>query len=103
MLLKLTYYGKSVPTLVNFESVETLYEVYDRKMQRVNTKILFRGGNFINVEENLQTILKLSQEHNSGEYQDTAWISSNIIDKAFEDNFEEQRYERSRERNYNRF
>lgn len=102
MLLKLTYYGKSVPTLVNFDSVETLYEVYDRKMQRVNTKILFRGGNFINVEEDLQTILKLSHDHHSGDYQDTAWVSSNIIDRAIEDNYEEQRF-MNRERSYNRF
>lgn len=102
MLLKLTYYGKSVPTLVNFDSVETLYEVYDRKMQRVNTKIIFRGGNFINVEENLQTILKMSHEYHSGDYQDTAWVSSNIIDRAIEDNYEEQRF-MNRERSYNRF
>lgn len=98
MILKLTYYGKNAPTLVNFDSVETVYEVYDRKLRRVNTKILFRGGNYVNVEEDLQTILKLSHEYQSGDFQTTDWAST-TIDKFMEDSYEN--IERP-QRNFNR-
>lgn len=97
MILKLTYYGKNSPTLVNFDGVETIYEVYDRKMRRVNTKVLYRGGNYVNVEEDLQTILKLSQEYDAGIYQPTDWAST-TVDKFMEDSYDNANYERKESR-----
>lgn len=66
MLVKLTYYGTGKPTLVNLSKIETIYQVYDKYKERVSTKIQFQGGGFINVEEDLQTILKIQWDFNGG-------------------------------------
>lgn len=80
MLIKLTYYGTGKPTLVNLESVETMYQVVDKNKSRLSTKVLFKGGNYINVEEELQEILKLQWEMSNGTAQDFDWQSPTIDD-----------------------
>lgn len=80
MLIKLTYYGTGKPTLVNLESVETMYQVVDKHKSRLSTKVLFKGGNYINVEEELQEILKLQWEMENGSHQDFDWQSPTIDD-----------------------
>ena len=80
MLIKLTYYGTGKPTLVNLESVETMYQVVDKNRTRLSTKVLFKGGNYINVEEELQEILKLQSNLTKGIDQDFDWQSPTIDD-----------------------
>ena len=80
MLIKLTYYGTGKPTLVNLESVETMYQVIDKNRTRLSTKVLFKGGNYINVEEELQEILKHQSNLTKGIDQDFDWQSPTIDD-----------------------
>jgi hypothetical protein len=80
MLIKLTYYGTGKPTLVNLESVETMYQVVDKNRTRLSTKVLFKGGNYINVEEELQEILKHQSNLMKGIDQDFDWQSPTIDD-----------------------
>jgi hypothetical protein len=115
MLLKLTYYGTTRPTLVNVKNVESVYQVYDKIGRRYSTKICFKGNeSFINVEEDLQTIMKLEQESMEGTFQDTDWETPSI-EERLEQSFEQQTYQPrpqrprydnrtyGRERNYNSF
>jgi hypothetical protein len=82
MLLKLTYYGTTRPTLVNVKNVESVYQVYDKVGRRYSTKICFKGNeSFINVEEDLQTIMKLEQETMEGTFQDTDWETPSIEER----------------------
>ena len=72
--LKLTYVGKNAPTLVNMDFVKSMYVVHDFKgVYEPSTKILFKDESYINVSEDLQTILKLTQEFEQGKYQETDW------------------------------
>lgn len=80
MLIKLTYYGTGKPTLVNLESVETMYQVVDKNRTRLSTKVSFKGGNYINVEEELQEILKHQSNLMKGIDQDFDWQSPTIDD-----------------------
>lgn len=108
MIIKLTYYGTNRVTLVNLEKVESMYQVYDKINRRFSTKICFNGNNsYINVEEDLQTILKLQHDFLTGEYQSSDW-ESQTVDERFEESFyrsEKPMYDRPRynprERNYN--
>lgn len=94
MLVKLTYYGTGKPTLVNLSKIETIYQVYDKYKERVSTKIQFQGGGFINVEEDLQTILKIQWDFNGGVAQDFDWQSPTI------DEMVESSYEKTRKHKY---
>jgi len=89
MLIKLTYYGTGKPTLVNLESVETMFQVVDKYKNRLSTKILFKGGNFINVDEELQDVLKIQSEMMNGRCQDFDWQSP-TIDELLETDFYRQ-------------
>lgn len=103
MLIKLTYYGTSRATLVNFDNVESIYQVFDKQQKRFSTKICFNGNqSFINVEEDLQTIMKLQQEYVNGKFQSTDFTTP-TIEERFEDSYykHENQYPRKRERNYN--
>lgn len=104
MLIKLTYYGTNRPTLVNLDNVESIYQVYDRQQKRFSTKICYNGNtSFINVEEDLKTIMKIQQDVNEGIFQDLDFETPTIEDR-FEDSYyktERQHQPRGRERNYN--
>lgn len=94
MIVKLTYYGTNRPTLVNLNKIESIYQVYDRTQRRYSTKICFNGNNsFINVEEDLQTIMKLQESHLNGEYQ-----SSDFETQSFDDRMEDMYYNGSSNR-----
>jgi hypothetical protein len=106
MLIKLTYYGTDRPTLVNLDNVESIYQVFDKVMKRFSTKICFRGNeSYINVEEELQTILRLAQEAKEGKYQDNDWESPSLEDRL-ETSYQNYKSRSTnfnpRERNYNR-
>ena len=72
--LKLMYAFKKSPTLVNMDFVKTMYTLHDPKgIFDSSTKILFKDDTYINVSEDLQTILKLTQEYEQGKYQEIDW------------------------------
>jgi hypothetical protein len=104
MLIKLTYYGTNRATLVNLGNVESIYQVFDKQQKRFSTKICFKGNqSFINVEEDLQTIMKIQQDCLEGNYQSTEFTTP-TIEERFEDSYyrqENQYTPRRRERNYN--
>lgn len=98
--LKLTYAGKNSPTLVNMNEVRTMYTVSDPNGRyEPSTKIQFRDGEYINVSEDLQTILKLTQEFHSGKYQETTWETVPTVQQRVENSFTRRRY--NRERSFN--
>jgi hypothetical protein len=101
--LKLTYAGKNSPTLVNMDDVRTMYMVSDPNGRyEPSTKVVFKNGEYINVSEDLQTILKLTQDFNSGKYQETDWETPPIVpsvQQRMENSFTRRRY--NRERNFN--
>ena len=95
MLVKLTYYSTGNPTLVNLNNVETIYQVADKYKSRISTKIQFKGGGFVNVEEDLQTIMKIQWGMMNGVSQELEFESPSI------DEMLEQSYE-NRERYYDK-
>ena len=78
MLVKLTYYSTGYPTIVNLSNVETIYQVADKNQNRISTKIVFKGGNYINVEEDMQTILSIQWGMMNGISQDLDFNSPSI-------------------------
>ena len=97
MLVKLTYYSTGNPTLVNLSNVETNYQVVDKYQCGVSTKIQFQGGTFVNVEEDLQTILKIQWGMMNGVSQPLEFSEPTI------DELLEQSYEKRDRKNTNRF
>lgn len=97
MLVKLTYYGTGKPTLINLNNVETIYQVADKFQQKLSTKILFKGGNYVNVEEDLQTILGLQIDATNGNPQSTKWESPSV-DELLEQDFNKKTYDTRRPR-----
>ena len=82
MLIKLTYYGTDRPTLVNISNVESIYQVFDKTQKRFSTKICFKGNeSFINVEEELQTVLRLAQEAEMGKFQSHEWETPSLEER----------------------
>ena len=100
MLVKLTYYGTGKPTLVNLNNVETVYQVVDKIQQKLSTKILFKVGNYINVEEDLQTILGYQIDFLNGNPQSTKWESPSI-DEMLETDYNRKSYQEERRPRYN--
>lgn len=82
MIVKLTYYGGDRVTLVNLDKIESVYQVFDKTQKRFSTKICFKGNeSFINVEEDLQTILRLAQEVKEGIYQKCDWETPSLEER----------------------
>jgi hypothetical protein len=100
--LKLTYAGKSSPTLVNMDDVRTMYVVSDPSGRyEPSTKIQFKNGEYINVSEDLQSILKLTQDFHSGNFQDTDWETVPTVQQRVESSYNRKRTFYSRERDFN--
>jgi len=96
--LKLTHVARGAATIVNMDLVQTMYRVTDQSGRyEPSTKIQFQNGEYINVTEDLQTILKLTQEFNAGKFQDTDWQDVPSVQQSLE-----SAYNRRKERNYNR-
>lgn len=102
MLIKLTYYGTNRPTLVNFDNVESIYEVFDKIQRRMSTKICFRGNDsYVNVDEDLKSVMKIYQECVGGKQQEIDWETQSV-DNTMTQSFSEQSSYRMRpRRNYN--
>jgi uncharacterized protein YlzI (FlbEa/FlbD family) len=114
-LIKVTYLTNGRGTIVNFDKVESIYKVFDRNNGKMQTRINFDGERFLMVQEEPQEILKLVQEYERGEFQDTDWVDIEIpnmeekLENSFNDfgmrsnygrNQSQQPYNNNR-RNYN--
>jgi len=86
MLMKLTYYGKGAPTLVNTERIQTIYQLFDKTQGRFSTKITFNDNTYVNVEEDLEFILRTQQEFYEGKYQDPTCVTPSI-ESRFQENY----------------
>jgi len=67
MLVTLTYHGNMKKTIVNFDEVKTIYEVFNKEDNCLTTKILFKGStirmeDFINVSETVEEIHNIINE-----------------------------------------
>lgn len=89
MLVKLTYYSTGNPTIVNLNKIETIYQVVDKHQNRISTKIQFTGGSFVNVEEDLQTILSIQWKMMNGVSQDLDF-NSPTIDEMLQQSYEKR-------------
>lgn len=106
MFIKLTYYEKMTPTLVNLGNINSIYPVYDTSRDRISTKIQFNDGTFINVEESLGDIMKIEQNAKDGLYQDTNFDIASV-EELLRESFNKQRPRieknyNQKELNYNR-
>jgi hypothetical protein len=96
--LKLTHV-RGASTLINMDAVQTAYRVSDPSGRyEPSTKIQFNNGEFVNVTEDLQTILKLTQEFQAGEYQSVDWQDVPSVQNRLEASYGTRK---PRERSYN--
>lgn len=100
MIIKLTYYGTNRPTLINFDNVESVYELYDKVQKRMSTKICFGNNSYVNVEEDLKTIMKFYQEGLEGKHQPIDWETQTVDSMASESYYQQQSFRKPR--SYNR-
>ena len=61
-IIKVTYFGKNQPTIINLDNMETMYQKIDRKSNRISTCIQFSKDNYILVEETPQEIMQLIED-----------------------------------------
>lgn len=106
MIIKLTYYGTNRVTLVNLNNVESIYELFDKVQRRMSTKIQFRGNDsYVNVEEDLKTIMKLYYDGLDGVRQEINWENQtfdNTMIESFDNQYNTQYQRRPRrQRIYN--
>ena len=66
-LIKVTYFGKNRPTIINTNKVESIYEMIDVNSQNRCTKIQFGKDNYILVDETPQEIMKMEWSVKNGE------------------------------------
>lgn len=93
MIIKLTYYGTNRPTLINLDNVESIYEVYDKTQGRFSTKVCFRGNDsYVNVEEDLKTLMKFYQEGLEGKHQPIDWETQTVDSMASESYYQQQSF-----------
>jgi hypothetical protein len=59
MFIKVTYFGKNRPTIINVDKMETMYQKIDRNSNRISTCIQFSKDNYILVDETPQEIMQL--------------------------------------------
>ena len=107
-LIKVTYFGKNRPTIINTDKVESIYEMIDVNSQNRCTKIQFSKDNYILVEETPQEIMKMEWSVKNGESIDMDFESASfdeIIKSSYDNhsNFRPQFQQRppQRRRMYN--
>jgi hypothetical protein len=106
MFIKVTYFGKDRPTLINVDKIETMYQKIDRNANRICTSIQFSKENYILVEESLQDIIKLIEDAKNGIA--IGNIETQTFDQLIEQSYQSQQevirndYQRPpQRRNYN--
>jgi hypothetical protein len=91
MVIALTYYKTGKATLVPLEGVQTMYSVFDTKENKYSTKISYRGGEFINVEETPEDIYKIIKNRELGVFQDDfEWDKASSVDDRFSERYHHQ-------------
>ena len=65
-LIKVTYFGKNRPTIINTDKIESIYEMIDSNTQAKCTKIQFAKDNYILVDETPQDIMKMEWSVKNG-------------------------------------
>jgi hypothetical protein len=113
-IIRLTYSANGKSTLLNLSLAESIYRFFDKNTNRLATRINFPNDRYVIVDEELQDIQRLIQEHEQGKYQSTDWVDTgiNIEDRmqqdydqntgAYNSNYRpRQPYRNHRERTYN--
>lgn len=77
-LIKVTYFGKNRPTIINTDKVESIYEMIDTHSQTKCTKIQFTKDNYILVDETPQEIMKMEWSVKNGETIDMDFESPSL-------------------------
>ncbi len=88
MLIKVTYFGKDRPTIINIDKIESMYQKIDRNTNRICTNIQFGKENYILVEETLQDIIQLIEGAKNGS--PIGNIESQTFDQLIEHSFQGQ-------------
>lgn len=104
VVIRLTYSQTGKTTMVNFDSVETIYRIHDRATGRFGTRVNFPNDRYVIVEETLQEILKMVHQYQQGVYQDTSWVEDDVsfnIENRMEDSYNQNVYNQNPNRMYN--
>jgi hypothetical protein len=101
-LVKLTYTQTGKSTLINLDTMKSAFRIHERQTSKYATRINFMNDDFVIVDEELQEILKLAQDHTIGEFQSTDWVELDTGDGAFPDTLRDdfQRNVYQRQDNY---
>lgn len=79
-LVKVTYFGKNRPTIINTDKVESIYEMVDVNSQKRCTKVQFSKDNYILVDETPQEIMKMEWSVKNGNPIDMDFESPTLDD-----------------------
>ena len=79
-LIKVTYFGKNRPTIINTDKVESMYQMIDVVSQTICTRIQFSKENYILVNETPQQIMKDEWSIKNGKPIDMSFDSPTIED-----------------------
>ena len=92
-LIKVTYFGKNRPTIINTDKVESIYEMICAKTNKRCTKVQFTKDNYILVDETPQEIMKMEWSVKNGQAIDMDFESPSI-DDIIETSYYRQREQR---------
>lgn len=73
-LIKLTYTQNGKVSLVNIDKMNSAFRIFERNTRKYATRLNFDNDMFIIVNEELQEIQQLSQEHLHGDFQSCDWV-----------------------------
>ena len=103
MYITLTNSKSKRKTIINWEQVHSCYELLDRESRSRVTKINFSKDSYIIVSEKLEDIHKLLNQSSFGLTQDVVWDGDPDFDEMIEDDYNTNRRDSYRDRNYNRY
>jgi hypothetical protein len=95
MFITLTNSMTSRKTIINWGQVHSCYELIDKNINSMVTKINFSKDSYIIVSERLEEIHELLTNAKYGMTQDVVWDKDVSLDDRVEESY--------REKNYNRF
>jgi formylmethanofuran dehydrogenase subunit E len=103
-LVKLTYTQTGKSTLINLDTMKSAFRIHERQTSKYATRINFMNDDFVIVDEELQEILKLAQDHTTGEFQSTDWVELDTGEGMFpdtlRDDYQRNVYQAQRDNNY---
>ena len=114
IIIRLTYSQTGRSTLLNVSLAESIYRFFDKNTNRLATRINFPNDRYVIVDEELQDIQRLIQEHAQGKYQSTDWVDTGVsIEDRMQQDYDQNicsyssnyrprnNYRNNRERTYN--